>query len=189
MRHVLTLLLFLPFAWPASAAAPTALPAPATTSLRQAALASQQQQMARQFGQRIARNPSYSHIDADWREFIRRQPRHTDINALLAIVKDEASRTSNQNIQNIRRDAENARRQKTTTQHELAQVRQQRASPGQIGKINSLEKRLKQQSGLNHELQLKLQAAYENQTKYMQTLSSILKKLSDTANAIIQNLK
>ena len=185
MRYSLILLL-LSIVIPATAAVPTALPTPAVQPVRQGPLSSQQQQMARQFGQRLANNPSYSHVDADWREFIRRQPRHTNINALLAIVREEAARTNDRNIQTIRSRGAQANQRKAATQRELAHVRQQPASPD---KARNLEKRLSQESEMSQQLQLQLQQATDRQTKAMQTLSNILKKMSDTASAIIQNLK
>lgn len=189
MRPTPALILFLSIAMPTMAAGPAALPSPAAPALQRQALTSHQQQLARQFGQRIARNPSYSHIDADWREFIRRQPRHTDINALLAIVKDEATRTNHQNIQDLRRKADGAARQQSTIQRELADARQQRSLSTQISRIRSLEQRQNQLSDMSRLAQRQLQDAQDKQSKMMQTLSSILKNMHDTASSIIQNLK
>lgn len=56
-------------------------------------------------------------------------------------------------------------------------------------KINQSEEELDTLGALSEEMSLKLQVAMDRRAKIAQTLSNILKKVSSTADSIIQNIK
>jgi hypothetical protein len=55
--------------------------------------------------------------------------------------------------------------------------------------INRWEKELDSMGGISEEMSLKLQMLTDRRQKVIRTLSNIMKKLSGTANTIVQNLK
>jgi len=97
MRPLSALLLILPIAMTAAADTNRGQPPATARPMMAKPLSVTQRQFARQFGQRLARNPDYQSVDADWRQFVRGQPRGTDFKVCLSSSARRPSTIGNGN--------------------------------------------------------------------------------------------
>jgi hypothetical protein len=102
-----------------------------------------------------------------------------DINALTLFVLSEASSSASEDVRAINDRLARINERKTV----LRQTMDSTQSKDMVkNKLDSLSEMGQMES-------LRLQMAMDRLSKFMQTLSNLLKKQSDTASAIVQNLK
>jgi len=187
MRLFVVLLLLLPVL-PAGANVLTAVVGPSAQPVRGKAITITQRQFARQFGQRLARSLNYRDIDADWRQFVKTQPRGTDFKALVELVRREAIHAKNQEIRLKRKRLNQASQRKMALGHELAHVRQQRLTPALQARTAELERRYRQTKDDELLQNIELQGLLQKQQQLLQQLSQISKMMHDVAMAVIRKI-
>lgn len=114
-----------------------------------------------------------------------------DIEALAFIVMMQAAKSAQDDLKSIMQGVKEVNEGKAklrameTRPNAMSAITAQQLNADAVainGKLDSM-------SELSEEEQLRLQMAMDRRSKMMDALSNILKKLSDTSNAIIQNLK
>jgi len=189
MRPLSALLLILPIAMTAAADTNRGQPPATARPMMAKPLSVTQRQFARQFGQRLARNPDYQSVDADWRQFVRGQPRGTDFKSLLVLIRQEAINHRQRELRTLQKQIQDGNRRRTTLGHELAHVRQQRASAQQQSRLKALEL---QQRREDDSLRLKksnFETANQKTTQFVNMLSSVIKTMNEMAAGNIRNLR
>lgn len=188
MRQLILLICLLSIP-PASITVATAADAdPVASAARARPLTQTQRQFARQLGQRLARDPRYQSIDADWQQFVRSQPRGTDFGALVALVRREAVNAKQRETHLLQRRLNQSSREKAALSRELAHARQLQPTPLQKKKIADLEMRYRNVDDQNQLIQLDLQDILQKQQQTMQMLSNISKVMHDTAMAVVRKI-
>lgn len=184
MRRLL-LLIFLLAILPASmTAASAAQTVPAARTGQSQPLTVAQRQFARQLGQRLARDPRYQTIDADWRKFVRSQPRGTDFRPLAALVHQEAINAKQREIHLLRKRLNESSQRKAALGRELGHARQLQPTPLQKTNIANLEMRYQTADDQNRLSQVDLQNALQRQQQLVQSMSAVRKAMQDAAMSV-----
>lgn len=120
-----------------------------------------------------------------------------DIDALIMLVMFEFWQSEEEALKKLLEEIHRMNQIKKRQREYLIYLKKLKAKLKTVkGEFKDSKKELDDQennivflSGLTEETSLKLQIALERRSKIMQTLSSILKKVSQTQDSIIQNIK
>lgn len=110
-----------------------------------------------------------------------------DLMSLAALVLEDVNRATQQNVDAFLQRLQALERGKSTLQALIDRFSDE--SEELARELNKLYDELFVSSELDEQESLRLQMAMDRMSKMMSTLSNILKKVSDTDQSIVQNLK
>jgi hypothetical protein len=118
-----------------------------------------------------------------------------DIDAIIQIVLFEVAKESNSDLKGMLNEMQNTQKKKREIRNFINSLNQRLSTcrPPICGsltvELNNYKNQLDSLSQLGENVSLRLQMAMDRYSKMMSTLSNILKKISDTASSITQNMK